>query len=252
LLTSLGTHDPTDSSITLRLSRLAVVFILIVTAVPAGLRDPETLQFQFIIRPRDVLGNIILYLPFGLFAQSNLAAPAVVGLASGISATVEIAQIGFVRRYPSLVDVLCNVLGALCGAAAGRFLFKLRTDRVKLGTIGGVILIAGAAGVGLMYFSISSALPAFMGRGALCVVSVLSALGWMALFQPHHILNRAAIGFAGGGMAAAFLVPIIRMPVYAVLAIGMIFGLAAVGCCSVRGSAMLGELSSPAVDKDYK
>ncbi|HET7698564.1 MAG TPA: VanZ family protein [Vicinamibacterales bacterium] len=70
-------------------------------------------------RPRDMLVNVLLFVPFGWsFAKSRPGMRGVLGAiaaAAAVSMAVEIPQLFFRLRDPSATDVLM----ALCGAAAG-------------------------------------------------------------------------------------------------------------------------------------
>jgi glycopeptide antibiotics resistance protein len=73
----------------------------------------------------DVVGNVLLFVPFGLFfvkatpkrgfgAQLKVAV-----LALLLSASVEFFQIYCHNRFPSATDVCTNVIGAVIGSAIG-------------------------------------------------------------------------------------------------------------------------------------
>jgi glycopeptide antibiotics resistance protein len=68
----------------------------------------------------DVVVNIALYLPFGYTLARALAHRArgwhAVVLAGALSLTIEWSQLYSHSRFPSLQDVLCDVLGAWVGA----------------------------------------------------------------------------------------------------------------------------------------
>ena len=69
-------------------------------------------------RPRDVLANIFLFLPFGyLFAVSHphRGYGLLVATAAAISLTAETLQVLSPARYPSATDVVVNTAGALLG-----------------------------------------------------------------------------------------------------------------------------------------
>lgn len=76
-----------------------------------------------IVRPHDVAGNLLLYVPLGLVLplasrQARIAAAFALGLA--LSCSIELAQVWSHHRIPTLLDVLLNVSGALLGAALSR------------------------------------------------------------------------------------------------------------------------------------
>src|SRR5215831_2676441 len=74
----------------------------------------------------DLVANVLLYIPFGLFL--TLAFPTRIGAVArsvgatvaglGVSTAIEMAQVYDVGRVPSLYDVATNTLGAAAGALA--------------------------------------------------------------------------------------------------------------------------------------
>ncbi len=73
----------------------------------------------------DIISNILLYIPLGLFAVNALAGPraprvalaTLLGLA--ICTTVELAQFYTPARNSTMSDIYCNTAGTLIGALAG-------------------------------------------------------------------------------------------------------------------------------------
>ena len=91
----------------------------------------------------DIIGNILLYFPFGLLwlgslrsggwlARSSIAPLVIgtIGLCAGL--IIEVGQTFSPYRSPSMLDAFCNGIGAFMGATAGHFLF--RATRKSLGT----------------------------------------------------------------------------------------------------------------------
>jgi VanZ family protein len=83
----------------------------------------------------DIIGNILLYFPFGLLwlgslrsggwlARSSIAPLVIgtIGLCAGL--IIEVGQTFSPYRNPSMLDAFCNGIGALMGATAGNFLFR--------------------------------------------------------------------------------------------------------------------------------
>src|ERR671913_1582728 len=68
-------------------------------------------------RPSDVVVNVFLFLPFGLALRSELGAStaAVAGIAFTVATLAEGSQVFSHSRIPAVLDVLCNVTGALMG-----------------------------------------------------------------------------------------------------------------------------------------
>jgi VanZ family protein len=77
------------------------------------------------VRAVDILGNILLYVPFGYFACLHSRRHAWLWGVAGaalLSGTTEVTQIFSHGRFPSLQDVLMNVLGAVLGVLWGGFI----------------------------------------------------------------------------------------------------------------------------------
>jgi glycopeptide antibiotics resistance protein len=72
------------------------------------------------IRIFDIVGNGLLYVPFGYLLFQVSAGRGrrwrVVAFAAALSIGTEWTQLYSHSRFPSLTDVTCNVLGACCGA----------------------------------------------------------------------------------------------------------------------------------------
>ena len=71
----------------------------------------------------DMLGNVLLYMPYGYLASSlgnrSAVAIAVIG-AIVVSCVTEMTQVFGHGRFPSVQDVLMNVIGATLGIALRR------------------------------------------------------------------------------------------------------------------------------------
>lgn len=72
-----------------------------------------------IVRPHDLLINVALYFPLGLFLPVRLRRGRVAwaaGLALLVSSLLELAQVWSHSRIPSTTDVVMNVVGGMAGA----------------------------------------------------------------------------------------------------------------------------------------
>lgn len=72
---------------------------------------------------RDIVGNVLLYVPFGYFAGSAFSRHQwlkCMGSAALLSCITEIMQVFGHGRFPSVQDGLMNVLGAAVGLAVSR------------------------------------------------------------------------------------------------------------------------------------
>ena len=74
---------------------------------------------------RDLIGNVMLYSPFG-YAVARLAGTpygqrlALIG-AAVLALATEASQLLSTHRYPSMTDVTCNLLGAWLGTTVARW-----------------------------------------------------------------------------------------------------------------------------------
>ena len=70
---------------------------------------------------RDVVVNILLYVPLGFFFKGERhTASTVVGFAAILSLAVELSQLFSHSRFPATTDVVCNMIGALAGVVLAR------------------------------------------------------------------------------------------------------------------------------------
>ena len=219
--------------IRLRLSRVAIVAILILTPIPPGLRDLTDIHWEFIFKKRDAFANVLLYVPFGLFLQPTKTLGLITGLGAGMSALIEVAQLFFVGRSAQPADVVTNTVGALCGGLAGRF-FRVQSDRIKLGPAIGLAAIATAVVSSSAYLSIWKIVPTFFGRGTTAAVAFLCAMGFTGILKPRSPLYRVAVGVLGGGTGATVLSRTHGTLTFLTLALGLVFGLALVLCTTVE------------------
>lgn len=83
----------------------------------------EWLPFTRNVRLRDVLLNVLFYVPFGYFLAARHAASSrakvvvsAAALAFALSAVTEISQVFSHGRFPAVTDVVTNTAGAIIGA----------------------------------------------------------------------------------------------------------------------------------------
>jgi glycopeptide antibiotics resistance protein len=80
-------------------------------------------------KPRDLLQNLLLFVPFGWSYASGrrtrVALIGALGLAALISGAAEATQLFSIERYPSATDVLMAVFGAALGFS-GAFAWRRR------------------------------------------------------------------------------------------------------------------------------
>ena len=112
-------------------------FWILVVAIASGpwfgvVREPQWSRVTWIPfhgfedRPRDMLVNFLLFLPFGWsFAKSRRARGIwlAAGAAAVVSTAVELPQLFFRLRDPSATDVVMAMCGAACGSLAAQALY---------------------------------------------------------------------------------------------------------------------------------
>jgi hypothetical protein len=211
-----------------RLSRAAIIGILLLTAVPSGFRDPRTINWQWLANSSDLIANIVLYVPFGLFLQSSASVLATTAAASAMSASIEVGQLFSVRRNAQPVDVLANVSGAIIGILLGRRL-RLRSDRVPLAPPAGAVVFVAAATMALIFHSTAPAFPRYIARSVAPAVSFLAATG-VAIWYRQHTLASLGISAAIGAVTGFLLSPVSRAPMTSTIVTSVLFGIAAVWC----------------------
>jgi hypothetical protein len=211
-----------------RLSRAAIIGILLLTAVPSGFRDPRTINWEWLANPSDLIANIILYVPFGLFLQSSASVLATTGAASAMSASIELGQLFSVRRNAQPVDVVANVSGAIIGFFLGRRL-RLRWDRVPLAPAAGAVVFVAAATMALIFLSTAPVFPRYIARSMAPAVSFMAAAG-IAIWCRHHTRTSLVMSAAIGAVTGFLLSPISRAPTLSTIATSVLFGIAAVWC----------------------
>jgi glycopeptide antibiotics resistance protein len=73
------------------------------------------------VRLRDIIGNIVLYVPFGFFIAASTRRRDIwkwgMACAVALALATEFTQVFSHRRFPSMQDVLMNCLGAALGIA---------------------------------------------------------------------------------------------------------------------------------------
>jgi glycopeptide antibiotics resistance protein len=103
------------------LAYLALV-IAIITLAPFRFSLEAMHGLANFTNPRDLVMNVLLFVPFGFVHQltrprgARLAWASILFLSLALSSTVEALQIFTVDRYPSLLDLATNTIGGLLGA----------------------------------------------------------------------------------------------------------------------------------------
>lgn len=112
-----------------------VAMVLVVTLIPFRFALPYAYPDIFLLgRPTEILGNVLLFLPLGFLVR--LVRPRsdpgqalrVLGLGMVLSACIEATQLFEPLRYPAVLDIVTNSLGAWLGAVA----YGIAARRIRL------------------------------------------------------------------------------------------------------------------------
>ncbi|MEW5931352.1 MAG: VanZ family protein, partial [Gemmatimonadota bacterium] len=113
-----------------RLSRALLLYyagvVLVITLAPFRFAAPRHFVVYYGTMPFDLVANVLLFVPLGflfpLGGPDGRRATLPRALAAGLllSACIEAAQVFEPERYPSVVDLAANGLGALAGALLQR------------------------------------------------------------------------------------------------------------------------------------
>ncbi|RMG82697.1 MAG: VanZ family protein, partial [Bacteroidetes bacterium] len=135
------------------LSILTVLFIVYNTLIPFKpylelwkiVRNLNRVELvPFIARGRlnpltDLVGNVILFMPFGFFValyfihlKKTLRVNRVILLGFLLSLCIEILQIGFRYRTPSVTDLITNTFGTFLGVVLAKLYFKQFEQKLKI------------------------------------------------------------------------------------------------------------------------
>ena len=110
--------QPNHERVSVRLLPPLIVLVLAATAVPVELRPFDFATLSVHCSPRDVLENLLLYIPLGVvLAQRGFWR--VLMVATLLSLFAESCQFFMMHRYPSPVDLACNAAGAMIGFLIG-------------------------------------------------------------------------------------------------------------------------------------
>jgi VanZ family protein len=121
---------------------LLLAYLVLITAVitlaPFRFARPPALQLSWLMDPGDVVANVLLFVPLGFLfraaARSRAGRHPLGALVAGLaaSAALEAAQLFLPGRFPSLVDVAANGLGAYLGSRVNqRVVARLDADLVR-------------------------------------------------------------------------------------------------------------------------
>jgi hypothetical protein len=104
----------------LALSTPVIALIIAATAIPVEFCPAGHANIDVSILPVDVLFNVVGYLPLG-WALARRSTTAAITAGFAVSLLSEIIQVFSPSRFPSPIDVACNVAGTALGVVVGRW-----------------------------------------------------------------------------------------------------------------------------------
>ena len=124
-----------------------IVLVLAFTAIPVEMRPPgQAVADLFDLRwgLADVIANVVGYIPLGLVlaVRGAVAAVAVATIVSGLG---EASQVFIEGRWPSLIDIATNVIGAVIGWGINAR-WKILPVRIRITRRGALLAVVLALG----------------------------------------------------------------------------------------------------------
>ena len=179
---------------------------LVITLAPFRFARPPALHLSWLLHPGDMIANVLLFVPLGFLFRASAAgerdrrpiAALVLGLVT--SAAIEAAQLYLPGRFPSLVDVATNALGAWVGA----LLHARAQSRLDGELVRGLALELPL--VNLVYLLVPllwlDGMAAGRDAGRLVLAPLLGLAGGVviAAIWRHHL--RGVAGLTPAGVAA--------------------------------------------------
>jgi hypothetical protein len=108
--------NKTETRLSAALLGYVILIILLLTLNPFYLALPERVAFTFRSDLRNLISNILLFIPLGFFYRLTMRRRGAFLFGAVISLSVETVQIFIPARTPSIVDILANTLGSGTGA----------------------------------------------------------------------------------------------------------------------------------------
>jgi glycopeptide antibiotics resistance protein len=92
------------------------LIILLLTLNPFYLAEPDRINFAFHSSMKDLISNILLFIPLGFFYRLTTKQRGAILLGAVLSFSIETMQLFIPVRTPSIIDILANTLSAGLGA----------------------------------------------------------------------------------------------------------------------------------------
>jgi hypothetical protein len=149
----------------LRLFFPVIVLVLGATAVPVEIRPFSLSTLSLGLSTRDVVVNVLLYIPVGM-VLTELSAWRAIGFATLISLLAELCQFYAMHRYPSPIDLATNIVGAIVGWGLTRH-WRIAAPTIRLSPrIARLSMLAAAAVLGSVAMILFQAIPAWQWLSA--------------------------------------------------------------------------------------
>jgi VanZ family protein len=190
------------SPVPLLLAYLALI-TAVITLAPFRFAPPPALELSWRLDPGDVVANVLLFVPLGFLfraaARSRAGRHPLGAVAAGLaaSAALEAAQLFLPGRFPSLVDVAANGLGAYLGSRVNQRVIA----RLDAALVRGLALELPL--MNLVYLLVPllwlDGMAAGREAGRLVLVPLLGLAGGLVIASiwRHHVTGRVARTPAG-------------------------------------------------------
>lgn len=207
-----------------RLSRALLLYyagvVLVITLAPFRFAAPRHFVVYYGTMPFDLVANVLLFVPLGflypLGGPDGRRATVLRALAAGLllSACIEAAQLFEPERYPSVVDLAANGVGALTGALLQRA--AARRIRLSPAAVGRLALELPLMGlvyllVPLLWLGSLAARDSALRVAPLLLLGLFGARLLAALqrhaFGPAGVLRVRGVALAAAGWAALGVFP---------------------------------------------
>jgi len=142
------------SAININLLPIAVALIIGATAIPVGFRYPSVDFVSWRPDFMDVLNNLLLYIPIGVALRRKRLPFAIVTIAI-LTCLVEIIQLIYPGRHPSLIDMTANILGGIAGWYLASLYQSLNISPPRSATVRAFLLVSSATGMFILSVVIS-------------------------------------------------------------------------------------------------
>ena len=133
---------------------IAVALIIGATAIPVDFRYPSIDFVSWRPNFMDVLNNLLLYMPLGVALQRKRLPFAIITIAI-LSCLVEIVQLIYPNRHPSLIDMTANILGGIAGWCLANISLSLKISLPQPAIVRAFLLISSATGILILFVVIS-------------------------------------------------------------------------------------------------